>query len=292
LATTDQLKGPRPDADLLIRPVRPADRDRVVELTRDIWDGHDYVPRVFDDWVADSGAAFQAIEVDGVVVGLQRMRPYASGLIWYEGLRVASTHRRQGLARAMLRSAIAESREQRFREMRLATGNPGAARLFEGLGFERLQDDRWWKGNRVEGGESARIPEPGEAKKLWSRIAASPGLELWGGVTADFNGARDLGHEELSRLAETGMLRAGPAGAAIAGLREPWGDNLSVAFVAGKGGALRELLLALRFEADADGVADVTLALPRGHPAADDLRASGYDFANDDDTSYIYALKL
>jgi N-acetylglutamate synthase-like GNAT family acetyltransferase len=272
--------------------VRPGDRERVIQLTRDVWDGHDYVPRVFDDWVSDAGAAFQAIELDGVVVGLQRLRPYASGLIWYEGLRVASTHRRQGLARTMLASAIAEAREQNFREMRLATGNSKAARLFEELGFERLQDDRWWKGGRVEGGESARIPDPAEADRAWAAIAASPGLELWGGVTADFNGAQDLGPAELARLAEIGMLRAGPGGRAIAGLREPWGDNLAVAFIAGKGGALRDLLLALRFEADADGLDDVTLALPRNHPAGDDLRASGYDFANDDDSSYIYSLKL
>jgi N-acetylglutamate synthase-like GNAT family acetyltransferase len=278
--------------ELIIRPVRPADRERVVELTRDIWDGHDYVPRVFDNWVSDAGAAFQAIELDGVVVGLQRLRPYASGLIWYEGLRVASTHRRRGLARAMLRSAIAEAREQKFREIRLATGNPAAAKLFEELGFERLQDDRWWKGGRIEGGESARIPDPREAEKLWAGIATSPGLELWGGVTADFNGALDLGPAQLSRLAEIGMLRAGPGGRAIVGLREPWGDNLAVSFVAGKGGALRELLLALRFEADADGLDHVTVALPRNHPAGDDLRASGYDFANDDDSMYIYALAL
>jgi GNAT superfamily N-acetyltransferase len=283
LATTDRLT---------IRPVRPADRDRVLELTRDIWGGHDYVPSVFDDWVADAGAAFQALELDGVLVGLQRIRPYASGLMWYEGLRVASTHRRQGLARAMLESAIAEAREQGFREMRLVTGNPAAATLFEELGFERIQDDRWWRGVRVEGGESARIPDPAEAEKLWAGIAGSPGIELWGGVTADYNGAHDLGAAELSRLAKIGMLRAGPGGRAIAGLREPWGENIAVAFVAGRGGALRELLMALRFEADADGLDDVTVALPRDHPAADDLRASGYDFANDDDSSYIYSLKL
>jgi hypothetical protein len=145
---------------------------------------------------------------------------------------------------------------------------------------------------RVEGGESARIPDPSDAGKLWAAIATSPGIELWGGVTADFNGAHDLNADELARLAAAGMLRAGPGGKAIVGLREPWGDNLAVAFVAGRGGALRELLLALRFEADSDGLEDVTLALPRNHPAADDLRASGYDFANDDDHSYIYSLKL
>lgn len=88
------------------------------------------------------------------------------------------------------------------------------------------------------------------------------------------------------------MLRSGTGGRAIVALREPWGNNISVAFLAGKGGALRDLLLALRFEADADGLDDVTVAIPRNHPAEEDLRASGYDFANDDDTSYIYALKF
>ena len=278
--------------ELLIRPARPTDRDRVADLCRDVWEGHDYVPRVFDDWVSDSASAFQAVELDGMVVGLQRLRPYAPGVIWYEGLRVASSHRRQGLARHMLGSAIAQAREQDFQEMRLATGNPAAAKLFEEAGFIRLQDNRWWKGLRVEGGESARIPGPAEAEKLWAGIARSPGLELWGGVTADFEGAQDLGAQELARLAGIGMLRSGPGGRAIVSLREPWGDNIAVAFVAGQGGALRELLLALRFEADADGLDDVTVALPRDHPAGDDLRASGYDFANDDDTSYIYGLKL
>src|SRR5712691_6231857 len=98
----------RRGGDLQLRPVRPADRDRVVEMTRDVWNGRDYLPRVFDRWVGDAGAAFQAAEVEGVVVGVQRLRPYAPGLIWYEGLRVAAEHRRHGIARAMLDAAIEE----------------------------------------------------------------------------------------------------------------------------------------------------------------------------------------
>jgi GNAT superfamily N-acetyltransferase len=278
--------------ELTLRPVRPSDRDRIVELTKDVWGGRDYLPSVFDDWVADAASAFQALEVEGVVVGLQRLRPYAPGLVWYEGLRVATSHRRQGLARAMLDSAIAEAREQGHGEMRLATGNPEAVRLFESVGFKKLIDVRWWRGPRVEGGESPRIPAAAEAEKLWPVVAKSQGIELFNGVMADFNGARDINAPELARLAETGMLRVGPGGRAVAGLRRPWGNNIAVGFLAGSGGALRELLQALRFEADADGLDDVVVSLPRGHPAADDLRASGYDFANDDDHSYIYALRL
>ena len=287
MATTGQ--------ELTLRPMRPADRDRVIEICRDVWDGHDYMPRVFDDWVADAGSTFQAAEVDGLVVGIQRVRPYAPGLAWYEGLRVASTHRRRGLARTMLASAIAEAREQGYNEMRLATGNAIAAELFESLGFHRLIDARWWRGQRVEGGEPARMPDPSEATKLWAAVEKSPGVELYRGVSADFNGARDMDAAELARLAGIGMLRVGPGGRALAAMREPWGHNLAIAFVgfvAGGGGALRELLLSLRFEADADGLDHVTIALPRDHPAAGDMTASGYDLANDDDTSYVYGLKL
>ena len=272
--------------------MRPADRERVMEICRDVWDGHDYIPRVFDDWVADAGSTFHAAEVDGVVVGLQRLRPYAAGLLWYEGLRVATTHRRRGLARTMLASAIAEAKDQGFREMRLATGNASAVHLFESAGFRRLVDARWWRGHRVEGGEPARMPSASEAKKLWPAVAGSPGIDLYHGVSADFNGARDLDATELERLASIGMLRAGPGGRAVVGMREPWGENLAVAFVAGHGGALRELLMSLRFEADADGLDHVTVALPRDHPAAEDMTASGYDLANDDDTSYVYCLQL
>lgn len=261
-------------------------------MTRDIWDGHDYIPRVFDGWVSDAGAAFQAAEMDGVVVGLQRLRPYAPGLTWYEGLRVASTHRRQGVARAMLESAIDEAREQGFRQIRLATRDEPAIRLFESEGFRRLVEVRWWRAKRVEGGEPARMPDAPDARKLWPFVASDPGFALYGGVSPDLNGARDLDAGELERLAREGMLRVGPAGRAVAGLREPWARNIAVAFVAGAGGAMRELLMALRFEADADAADHVTVNLPPGHPAEEDLRATGYDVADAEASAYVYALTL
>ena len=278
--------------ELTIRPVRPADRDRVVEMTQDVWEGHDYLARVFDRWVSDAGAAFQAAEIEGVVVGLQRLRPFAPGLVWYEGLRVASEHRRQGVARTMLEAAIDEARAQNLREMRLATRDLPAVRLFESAGFRRIVEVKWWRGLRVEGGEPARMPEAAEARKLWPVVASSRGIELYGGVSPDLNGARDLDAAELERLAQSGLLRVGPGGRALALLREPWGQNIAVSLLAGAGGALREVLMALRFEADADGLSHVTINLPPGHPAEEDLRATGYDFADAENSAYVYALKL
>src|SRR5260370_22470836 len=92
----------------------------------------------------------------------------------------------------MLLSAIAEAREQGHGEMRLGNGNPDAVRLFESAGFKRLLDVRWWRGPRVEGGESPRIPPPAEAEKLWPMVAASPGVELYVAGGAGFHGAPDM----------------------------------------------------------------------------------------------------
>ena len=278
--------------ELTLRPVRPADRDRVTELTREVWDGRDYIPRVFDRWLSDAGAAFEAAEIDGVVVGVQRLRPFAPGLMWYEGLRVAPELRRQGIARAMLEAAIEETREQRFQEIRLATRDEPAVRLFETAGFKRMVEVQWWRGLRMEGGEAARMPDGADARKLWPFISTSPGIELYGSISPDMNGARDLNADELERLAKNGLLRLGPSGRAVALLREAWGQNLAVSLLAGTGGALRELLLALRFEADADALSHVTINLPPGHPAQDDLKASGYDFADAERSAYIYSLSL
>ena len=279
-------------ADLQLRPVRPADRERIVEITNDVWEGRDYIPRVFDSWISDAGASFQAAEIEGEVVGVQRLRPYASGLVWYEGLRVAATRRRQGIARAMLAAAIGEAREQGFRQMRLATRDLPAMRLFDSAGFGRLVEMKWWRGLRVEGGEPARIPDAADARKLWPAMSSSPGFELYAGICPDMNGARDLDPDELERLARSGLIRLGPGGRAIALLREPWGKNVAVSVLAGRGGALRELLMALRFEADADGLNHVTVNLPPGHPAVEDLKATGYDFADAEQSAYIYALTL
>jgi hypothetical protein len=88
------------------------------------------------------------------------------------------------------------------------------------------------------------------------------------------------------------MLRVAPGGRALAGMREPWRVNLAVALIAGRGAVLQDLLTALRFEADADGAEHVTVNLPPGHPAEEDLRASGYDFDDAEATARVYALTL
>ena len=262
-------------------------------MTADVWGGHDYIGRVFDDWVRDPGAWFQAAEVEGELVGLQRLRPIAADIVWYEGLRVASTHRRQGLARAMLTAAAAQARGLGFREMRLATANPDAIELFRSAGFTLLVAPRLWRARRVEGDEPARMPASGDAERLFRLVREDPALAAYGGVVANGEWALDLDAQLLGRLAGEGALRVVAGGRALAAVREGWGgDNLWAYFVSGSGGALQELLLALRYEADADGMEGVHLWAPGGHPAEEDFSATGYDSEAEPFRLSYFALRL
>ena len=265
-------------ASVELRPVRVSDRERVAEISADVWDGHDYIPRVFDEWVSDPGAWFQAAELDGELVGVQRLRPIAPSVIWYEGLRVASSHRRRGLARAMLTAAAAQARGLGFTDLRLATANPDAIALFRSAGFSLLVAPRLWRARRLEGDEPARMPSPADAARLFKLVQADPALTAYGGIMASGEWALDVDADLLGRLAGEGALRIAASGRAMAAVREGWGgDNLWAYFVTGSGGTLQELLLALRYEADVDGMEGVSLWAPDGHPAEEDFSATGYD---------------
>ena len=280
-------------ASVEIRPVRTTDRRRVAEITADVWEGHDYIARVFDEWVSDPGAWFQAAEVEGELVGVQRLRPIAAEVVWYEGLRVASTHRRRGLARAMLTAAAAQARGLGFREMRLATANPDAVALFRSAGFTLLLEPRLWRARRLEGDEPARMPAAADAERLLRLVREDPALAAYGGIVASGEWALDLDAALLARLAGEGALRIVAGGRALAAVREGWGgDNLWAYFVSGSGGALQELLLALRYEADADGMVGVNLWAPEGHPAEEDFAATGYDSEAEPFRLSYFALRL
>jgi GNAT superfamily N-acetyltransferase len=275
-------------AELTLRPIRPADRERVMEIAAGVWDGGDYLPEVFDAWAADPGASFQAAEIDGIVVGVQRLRPIARRIVFYEGLRVAREQRRQGIARAMLRQALAEATSLGFEEMRLYTGSPEAGGLFVSEGFRLVVDSAVWNARRVEGGDPPRLASPHEAAGLAERLRSDPALAAYGGVDVNWNATLDVDADYLGRQAEQGLVRVGAGGRALALVRPGGRRRLPVTFLAGSGAALQDLLMALRFEADSVGMDGVAVLAPAGHPAGGDLGEVGYDLAEDEGHAYVY----
>ena len=258
-----------------------------------VWEGHDYIPRVFDEWVSDPGAWFQAAEVQGEVAGIQRFRPISASILWYEGLRVAPGREGRGLAGAMLQAGIEQARSQGYREIRLVTANPRAIELFRREGFGLIVAPRRWQAARLEGEEPARMVDPKQAARLAAGLTAAPEVAGYGGVIPDGEWALAPDTALLERLAREGKLRVTGGARALAYTRIGWGgDELAAPFVSGAGAAFRDLTMALRFEADIEGLKGVAIWAYDGHPGEDDLRATGYDSETAPFRLHYFGLRL
>ena len=73
---------------VVCRPALPSDKADVIEFTKFIWDGHDYVQYAWDEWLADPEGILAAAEYGGHCVGLGKVSLSAPGQWWLQGLRV------------------------------------------------------------------------------------------------------------------------------------------------------------------------------------------------------------
>ncbi len=285
------------DGDVTLRPVRPADRERIEAICEEVYEGRDHVPRMLDSWLADPSASFQAGELEGQVVAIQRLLPVAPGIVLYHALRVAPEARRQGVGRRMLREGLSDARRLGFRELRLytevlSTTEWVAADLFEREGFQLLADCASWKGARLEGAELPQLAQASDVSALARLVESDPALAIYGGVTADWSGPLQPDAEHIARLVGEGLVRLGPGGRSLALLRRDSMTKLAVTFLAGASSSLEELLYGLRAEADAQGMSACWLLAPGNHPSAASFGTVGYDLGHDEKHARVYSRAL
>lgn len=83
--------------------MRASDREAVTTLCAQMWDGHDYIPQVFDDWLAHSHGQFTAVidEDRDALIGIGKLTSITERDWWIEGLRVDSRYRGRGVGRRL-----------------------------------------------------------------------------------------------------------------------------------------------------------------------------------------------
>jgi GNAT superfamily N-acetyltransferase len=70
----------------------------MIELTRHIWEGEDYVPEVWADWMVDPEGILAVAESGGVVAGIGKLTRLSQSDWWMEGLRVHPDFEGRGIA--------------------------------------------------------------------------------------------------------------------------------------------------------------------------------------------------
>ena len=85
------------------RLMRADDRHAVTTLCAQMWDGHDYIPQVFDDWLAHPRGQFTAVIDDDrdALIGIGKLTSITERDWWIEGLRIDPAYRGQGMGRRL-----------------------------------------------------------------------------------------------------------------------------------------------------------------------------------------------
>jgi ribosomal protein S18 acetylase RimI-like enzyme len=127
--------------EAIVRKVRPSDREDVLEISSRVWNGHDYLPLVFDEWLGNPKCHTYGLEVDGRIVAVANLRLIDGNKTgWMEGLRVHSDHRRRGYADMLTRRLVQLGEELRVQRLRYTTGSntKASVKLAKKAGFKKL----------------------------------------------------------------------------------------------------------------------------------------------------------
>jgi hypothetical protein len=92
--------------NVICRPASIKDTQSVMDLTCKIWDGEDYVPAVWAEWLSDATGELSVAECDNRVIGLGKLTRLSSEDWWLEGLRVHPDFEGAGMATASFRHPI------------------------------------------------------------------------------------------------------------------------------------------------------------------------------------------
>ncbi len=191
-----------------IRRLLDSDRNDIMEISRQIWDGHDYLLCVADKWLQDQNCHFYGVEVDGHVVAVGNLRLMKDGRTgWMEGLRVHPEHRGKGLANEITQYLVRKAKRLGVQRLRYTTANRNAAslKLAKTAGFSKVLDMAvFWHLNPEQLPSIKGCPpiEKSNPAEVYSLLEANPTIIPCGVLIYDWK-ALDVSLQNLEEIGRT-----------------------------------------------------------------------------------------
>lgn len=195
------------EAAVEIREAEASDVEDVVAFTEDTWEGGDYIPRVFEDWVesGDDTQVTYVADLDGQAVGLVQFTLVSEYEAWTQGMRVAPEARGHGVGRALNATGFRWARSRGATVVRnmIFSWNVQGLGLARAIGFEPVASFRWTyplaDADAAVGSDV--VADPDAAWSFWTTSAAR---ETLAGLALDTEESwclSELGRERLAAAA-------------------------------------------------------------------------------------------
>lgn len=297
------------DSTLSIRPARPDDRSAMERICAHTWEWGDYIPEVWDDWLAGEASSHAkgrsmegpAIvgEMAGQVVALGKITFLTPDQVWLEGLRVAPEFRRRGIAGHFLDYSLAYGHEHGARVVRIGTGghNTAVHTLMARASMERLGTYVLRNAEPLTQGPRPRILATGQAGPVAAFLRDSPVLDRTHGLY-NFDWVwQELSAERVAHFLESSQMAALMAAdgkvAALATIHfVPRGGTMWVGFADGQASAVAELAMAIRVHAAQVGAEGVSIMLPDLPWLRDAFSEAGYSPGEWEGELWIFERRL
>jgi len=238
--------------EFALDPVKPGDKQAIIALSEKIWDGHDYMPKVFDDWVKDGG--FYCGRVDGKLVSLAKYTNHPNGVLWLEGLRVHPDFQGIGYGRLMVDAFFHHLGEMEWKELRFMTAevNKESIHMAKGLGFHLLATYDYFFLMKEDYPRGVIVPpnvtQCNDADLAWDLVSSSKEKDLQKNQYLAHWTAYDMDKKTVGREVEKGHCYVhkndnGEVDGIFFVFHYPPYNTLSIAFMTGTERAVSDLMV-------------------------------------------------
>lgn len=166
---------------LVCRPALAQDTAGMLELTKTVFDGHDYVPHEWDQWLRDASSCLTVAELGGRLVGLARLARLGENDWWDQGLRVHPDFRDRGIASHLHEYLLDVWQRTGNGTLRFTTTSDRLPvhHLAERTGFERVGEFTWFLAPALPEVHSQFTPIKAEEAEAALAFALQSDLMEW-----------------------------------------------------------------------------------------------------------------
>ena len=175
--------------NLYFRNLTNEDIPAILDISKDIWEGDDYIPDVIERWLNEKDHLAYGTFLDEEMkelIGFGRVKLFSNGVAWLEGGRVKVSHQKKGIGREQLKYAIdyAIKVGAKVAQYDTSSRNFGSISLAKFHGFEEkkrtevLESDLSDLKLKEYDFSTIRKISNEEAKEIYKKMDIGPGDEL------------------------------------------------------------------------------------------------------------------